>query len=56
MTTFYVEIEMGNAAMIDTTDIRYALRSVNGKLADGFDSGAIRDENGNIVGKFGFKD
>jgi hypothetical protein len=55
MSTFYLEIEMGNAAMMDTTDIRYALRSVNGKLADGNKSGTIKDENGNTVGKFGFK-
>jgi len=56
MSTFYVEIEMGNAAMLDSTDIRYALRSVNSKLFDGHTNGNIRDINGNVVGKFGYRD
>ena len=55
MTTFYVEIEMGNAAMLNNSDIRYALKQVIGNLDCNF-GGNIRDYNGNTVGHYGYRD
>jgi hypothetical protein len=54
MTTFYVEIEMGNAAMMNNTDVRSALQYVIGYLDCNY-GGTVRDVNGNVVGKYGFK-
>lgn len=54
MTTFYLEIEMGNATMMHREDIRDALKKVTASLHCQ-NSGDIRDYNGNKVGKFGFK-
>jgi len=54
MTTFYVEIEMGNAAMNSNQDVRYALRYVIGHL-DCNMGGTVRDYNGNAVGKYGYR-
>ena len=54
MTTFYVEIEMGNAAMEFREDLSDALKKVAASVHC-HNSGEIRDYNGNIVGKFGFK-
>ena len=55
MTTFYVEIEMGNAAMEFREDISDALKKVAASVHC-HNEGDIRDYNGNKVGKFGFKD
>lgn len=57
MSIFYLEIEMGNAAMMDNLDVSMALHTTADKLKDeSLSSGNIRDINGNKVGKFGFKD
>lgn len=55
MTTFYVEIKLGNEAMVHREDVRDALKRVTASLHC-HNSGEIRDVNGNKVGKFGFKD
>lgn len=57
MSKFYLEIEMGNAAMMDNLDVSMALHNVADKLKDeSLTSGNVRDINGNGVGHYGFKD
>jgi hypothetical protein len=58
---FFVEINLGNDAMLDTCDISEALIQVCEKIMhirSNIDdiSGKIRDVNGNIVGSYGVKD
>lgn len=45
-----VEIETGNAAMIEADDIAEALRAVAQDITNGAVSGRVFDYNGNIVG------
>lgn len=56
METFELRIEMGNDAMKYPRDVAFALRRLADKIADehDYDSGPIRDNNGNTVGRYGF--
>lgn len=49
---FTLEIELGNDAMQTSDDVAEALANVTNSLLDGLTSGAIRDANGNTVGKW----
>lgn len=55
MKRFKLEIKLGNAAMLDPNDVAAALTEVAESLRDrgfGYLEGAIRDENGNVVGSW----
>ena len=56
MTTFYVEIEMGNAAMQDNNDIKFALLGIAVDIIERPDKDYIKDINGNTVGHYGYRD
>lgn len=50
--TFTLKIDLGNAAMGTPEDVADALRSIASDVADGDESGIIRDLNGNTVGRW----
>lgn len=52
MKKFILEINLGNDAMRTLNDIANVLSSVRNQLVEGFKSGSIRDDNGNMVGYF----
>lgn len=52
MSDFTVTIEMGNDAMREATDVADALQEIIAHLHGGQTDGAIRDVNGNTVGRF----
>lgn len=57
MTRFFLEIDLENEAMQSPEDVAEVLRLV-GRAAnlDGVKNAPIRDRNGNVVGKYGFKE
>ena len=51
-TLFTLQIDIGNDAMLSNADVVEALASVSSRVAEGCQSGVIRDVNGNDVGTF----
>ena len=51
---FKLEIELGNEAMQDCSDVHDALQDVSRSVAEGLQSDNIRDINGNTVGSWKF--
>ncbi len=49
---FTVSIEFGNDAMQTGTDVADALDDIARKLRGGYESGSVRDINGNTVGSW----
>lgn len=57
MARFLLEIEIGNDAMQSPEDVAEVLRLVGWAAnLDGITEAPIRDRNGNVVGKYGFKE
>ena len=52
--TFKLEIEMGNDAMRDYTNVADALKQIASELRPG--EGRVRDANGNTVGHWRWED
>jgi hypothetical protein len=54
MNEFTLKITLGNAAMLDPSDVAERLHIVADRLEQGCTNGIIKDANGNTVGSFYF--